>query len=55
MTVKELIEMLGECNPKAKVHVQEIYGQVHPSEADLEVTGMIHNDISVILTNEEND
>ncbi len=55
MTVHELIDMLGECNPKATVHLEDVYGQVHPSEADREVTGMVHNNVGVILTTESTD
>lgn len=47
MTVKELIDMLSEANPDAKVTACDLY-----SEGEFNITGMIYNDDGVELTGE---
>lgn len=53
MTVKELIDMLGECNPKATVYLFDYYGQPNPSSDDLKITSMEYDNNKVHLTNED--
>ena len=50
MTVAELIEQLKALEPTAVVTIVQIY----QAGTDTEVTGLLHNNQTVTLTDEEN-
>lgn len=55
MTVREFIAMLSAASLDAEVRFMEVYGVPDPDAEGFPVTGMVYDDNTVVLTNEDKD